>query len=479
MSFVVTNADFSSHRLKAALPFFFSILLAFTFFLGLFLFAARHQLVETEMTETARLLSAYLERGSAAPLQVGPDFSMTDEQLGGLAFIRISRSSNRLLLAGDAISASLFHELLRLEPLADTPWLKLAGAGGETVWSVVGRTLAGGIVIQAGRDSSVSYGQYRQLVQFSAGGWSVAVVFSLLVALFCSRRLATPLVQLCNELELLMAEGREQLLPEEGGNTERALLYRQVNRLIRQNRRLVSEMQGSLDNVAHDLRTPMTRLRSVAEFGLREEHDSEKLRESLADCLEESERVLSMLRIMMSVAEAETGTIQLEYERLDLAESIGEMVSLYEYVAEERRVSLICECAPGLTILADRTRIAQVWANLLDNGIKYGREGGFVQVESVRAASMVCIRFRDNGMGISTSEQPRIWERLYRGDRSRSQQGLGLGLNFVKAIVEAHGGTVQVESVLHEGSCFTIMLPMAEAQLAVAGSMEKSQTSGE
>jgi len=479
MSFVVTKADFSLPRLKSALPFFMAILAAFTLFLGVFLLEARHQMVSTEMAETTRLLSAYLERGSAAPLQFGPGLSVNDEQLGGLAFIRISKSSNRLLLAGDAISTSLFHELLRLEPLDDEPWLKLTGEGGETVWSVVGRTLANGVTIKAGRDSRVSYRQYRQLVQLASAGWSAGCILSLVTALFCVRRLVSPLVKLRVELETLMAEGRDRLLPEKGGNTEREQLYRQVNHLIRQNRRLVSEMQASLDNVAHDLRTPMTRLRSVAEFGLREEHDIGKLRESLADCLEESERVLSMLRIMMSVAEAETGTIQLEYAHLDLAGSIGEMVSLYEYVAEERRVTLSCDCRPGLTILADRTRIAQVWANLLDNGIKYGREGGFVQVHCSLAGDMVHVHFRDNGMGISVSEQPRIWERLYRGDRSRSQQGLGLGLNFVKAIVEAHGGTVQVESTLHEGSCFTVMLPRAETHLVVAGSIEKSQTRGE
>ncbi|WP_159441282.1 sensor histidine kinase [Desulfopila aestuarii] len=476
---MVTKADFSPNRLKAALPFFMVLLVGFSLFLGLFLLVARHQLVKTEMVETNRLLLAYLQRGSAAPLQFGQGLSVYDEQLGGLDFIRISKSNNRLLLAGDAISASLFHELLRLEPLEDAPWLRLAGEDRETIWSVVSKTPGSGVVITAGRDSSFSYRQYRQLLLLVMTGWCAGLVLSLTIALFCVRRLVSPLVKLRVELETLMAEGREQLLPEKGGDTEREQLYRQVNRLIRQNRRLVSEMQASLDNVAHDLRTPMTRLRSVAEFGLREESDIEKLRESLADCLEESERVLSMLRIMMSVAEAETGTIQLEYTRLDLAESIGEMVSLYEYVAEERRVTLSCECRPGLTIQADRTRIAQVWANLLDNGIKYGREGGFVQVETASAGTMVCVRFRDNGMGISASEQPRIWERLYRGDRSRSQQGLGLGLNFVKAIVEAHGGTVQVESVLHEGSCFTVMLPMAEAQLLEVGSMEKSQTSGE
>ncbi len=148
---------------------------------------------------------------------------------------------------------------------------------------------------------------------------------------------------------------------------------------------------------------------------------------------------------------------------------------MYEYVAEEKNISLKSEIGIELFLQADRTRMAQVWANLLDNGIKYGREGGYVIVGVIAEIGLVKISFRDNGIGISEKEQPRIWARLYRGDRSRSQQGLGLGLNYVKAVVEAHGGEVEVESRLQEGSCFTVSLPTVQRVLQ----NEKSQTSGE
>jgi len=100
------------------------------------------------------------------------------------------------------------------------------------------------------------------------------------------------------------------------------------------------------------------------------------------------------------------------------------------------------------------------WANLLDNAIKYGREGGWVTITARMTADAAEVVFADNGMGISDSEQGKIWERLYRGDRSRSQKGLGLGLSYVRAVVLAHGGSVSVASTLHEGSSFTVRLPV-------------------
>ncbi len=280
------------------------------------------------------------------------------------------------------------------------------------------------------------------------------------LSLYFIKRSLFPLISTREKIADLVQRSRTELLPEQGNGPELDSIYSQINQIIRQNRHLVTEMQHSLDNVAHDLRTPMTRLRSVAEYGLQAENDTGRLRDALSDCLEESERVLAMLKIMMSVAEAESGTMRLELEDCDLTKTLQQVVTLYEYVAEEQEIAVVLETDRVVSARVDITRISQVWANLLDNAIKYGREGGWLKIRMQLAAGEVLVTFTDNGMGISESEQERIWERLYRGDRSRSRKGLGLGLNYVQAVVTAHGGTVSVTSKLHEGSQFEICLPL-------------------
>ena len=135
------------------------------------------------------------------------------------------------------------------------------------------------------------------------------------------------------------------------------------------------------------------------------------------------------------------------------------MVELYEYVAEERKVTVRAELNGPCEALVDRIRIRQVFANLLDNAIKYTPANGSVTISVRREPGRVAIAFRDTGIGIAADEIEKIWTRLYRGDKSRTERGLGLGLSLVKAVVEAHRGSVSVSSVPEKGSEFAVTLP--------------------
>jgi signal transduction histidine kinase len=287
------------------------------------------------------------------------------------------------------------------------------------------------------------------------------VVIALTGGWLATQSALFPIRRLSQAVQRIIRTGRtDARVPLEGTGDALDELTTLFNAMLDKIEGLVTAMRGALDNVSHDLRTPLTRLRGTAELALASPPHLDRYREALADCVEESDRVLVMLNTLMDISEAESGTLQLHREPVTLADVVGRAVDLYRDVADAKGVTLGADAPPEVVVVADRTRLEQVAANLIDNAVKYAPPGGRVDVEVRRAADAAILRVRDTGPGIPADELPRIFDRLFRGDTSRAERGLGLGLSLVKAIVEAHGGTVDVVSEPGQGSVFTVLLPL-------------------
>jgi signal transduction histidine kinase len=326
---------------------------------------------------------------------------------------------------------------------------------------LVSASLTDGTLVQVGKSTEARDDLLSRFRATLGVVTLLVVVIALTGGWLATQSALAPLRRLTLAVQRIIQTGRtDARVPTEGTGDALDELTALFNTMLDKIEGLVTAMRGALDNVSHDLRTPLTRLRGTAEMALASAPDPERYREALALCVEEADRVLVMLTTLMDISEAESGTMQLQKEPVALAEVVARAVDLYRDVAEAKGVVLHVGAGDDVVAIADRTRLEQVAANLIDNAVKYTPSGGRVDVEVRGARDAAILRVRDTGPGIPPDELPRIFDRLFRGDTSRAERGLGLGLSLVKAVVEAHGGTVQVSSEMGRGTTFSVSLPV-------------------
>ena len=345
-------------------------------------------------------------------------------------------------------------------------------AGRASVSRLLPRRLANGDILVVGRDMhdrrEIAILVRRALV----GGALVAIFLAMLGALLFRRRLERQ-IALIRRTALDIEKGDlSRRIPISGIGDEFARLGRDINQMLDQIEHLMDGVRHVSNAIAHDVRTPLGRIRTQLDAALRPRAGRAALAEAARLSMARIDELIGVFDRLLQIAEAEAGARRQSFAPVPLAEIVEGVVELYDAAAEERGIALALELDPGAAALGDRQLLASAVANLLDNALKYAGAGASVRVAVGGEGDSVAITVADNGPGVPAAERPRLAERFYRLDRSRSLPGNGLGLSIVSAVAMLHGGALSLEDAA-PGLTARITLPRAPEPLP-AGARQPS-----
>jgi signal transduction histidine kinase len=335
--------------------------------------------------------------------------------------------------------------------IVDTPYETVDGKVGQRRALASVFALPGGFHLLVGHDLA----DRARIGAVMVRALAVSLIFfaglAALGALFVARRVLRRIDAMNSSARAIMAGDLSQRLPVSGSGDELDRLALGLNEMLARIGDLMAGLREVSDNIAHDLRTPLTRLRNHAEEALRLGHDAPEFRAALERTIEESDSLIRVFDALLMIARAEAGADRTDMSALDVGAVASGVAELYEPVAEERGFKLTVDAAPGLNMIGNRELIGQAIANLIDNALKYGgaRAGSNVADEVAVAAHRegadIMIEVADHGPGVEEADRHRVFDRFVRLEGARSRPGSGLGLSLAAAVARLHGGTARLE----------------------------------
>ena len=326
--------------------------------------------------------------------------------------------------------------------------------------------LGPGLIVQLGR----SMDNYTRIIEafrkIFVTTMAVLFVLAAIVGWFMAKRALAGVDTVIQTARRISDRSLDERVPVKKQVDEIDQLAITFNQMLDRIQKLVTEIKEMNDNIAHDLKSPITRIRGIAEVSLTTGSSLAEYENMAGNTIEECDRLLDMINTMLIISKTEAGVGRFENKEMDIARVVQDACELFLPMAENERLSLDCDAPARLLINGDIRMIQRMISNLLDNAVKYTPEGGNIKVAAHSDSQQsIQISISDTGIGISTADMQHIFERFYRCDPSRSRTGTGLGLCFARAIARTHGGDITVTSEPGNGSTFTVILPKKEPAL--------------
>ncbi|MGE5314744.1 MAG: sensor histidine kinase [Acidobacteriota bacterium] len=289
-----------------------------------------------------------------------------------------------------------------------------------------------------------------------------SLLISVLGGFFLAKASLQPVDTITQTARDITAQNLDQRIPHKGVNDELGRLVSTFNDMIGRLQHSFDQIQQFSIDASHELRTPLTIMRGEIEMALRAQQTNDEYRLVLSSTLDEIMRMSSIIDNLLTLAKADVGHFTLNLQEVSLAAVVKELFEDSAILAEPKNICVILQRLDEITMLGDDVRLHQMLLNLLSNAIKYTPEEGEVRLSLTQDNGFAVIQVSDTGIGIPEDQLPKIFDRFYRVDKGRSREmgGTGLGLSIAKWVVEAHGGEILVESELHKGSTFTVLLPI-------------------
>lgn len=320
--------------------------------------------------------------------------------------------------------------------------------------------LDGHVVLQLGlslQHENLSHLRTRQILLAT----SLAMIgLSTLAGYWVARQAMTGVRRVTRTVQGIHKSNLNRRVPSGTEGREIDELASAFNQMLHRIEALVFELKEVSDNVAHDLRSPITRMRGIAETTLTGAPDLTAYQDMGLIVLEECDRLAEMINTMLEIAQSESGVLVMEESDVEINSLLRNALDLFQPLAEEKNILLLSDLPESEVVLrGDKGRLQRAVANLLDNALKYTPANGSVHLACNTTHQQVEITIGDTGPGILPEELPRLFDRFYRGEKSRSSPGNGLGLSLAKTIIQSHHGDLTVESTPGQGSVFAISLP--------------------